>query len=140
VQYASADGAAPPRSTTRRWVAAALERPAAITVRFVDEAEGRKLNRIYRGKDSPTNVLTFVYSGPGDDPPLSGDIVVCTSVVQREAAAQRRSPRAHFAHLLVHGVLHLQGYEHDDERAARTMEMRETAILGNLGFPDPYAV
>jgi probable rRNA maturation factor len=119
-------------------VAAALERSAALTLRFVDEPEGRRLNHEFRGKNYPTNVLTFVYSAPGAAS-LQGDIVICVPVAAREAAAQGIAPLAHLAHLVVHGVLHLQGYDHERDDDAAKMEMRESQILGNLGFPDPYA-
>jgi probable rRNA maturation factor len=139
VQYAAGDAAAQPaRAQVRRWVAAALERDARITVRYVDEDEGRALNWDYRRRDYATNVLTFVYGEDGDDV-LAGDIVLCVPVLEREAAAQGKEALAHHAHLVVHGVLHLQGFDHEHEAEAAAMEMRETRILGKLGFPDPYA-
>lgn len=99
------------------------------------QAEGRRLNREFRGEDHATNVLTFVY----EDRPLAGDIVICASVVAREAKAQGKALDAHHAHLLVHGLLHLQGYDHEGGRLeAAAMERRERAILAKLGFPDPY--
>ncbi len=139
VQYASAAKNLPTRPQLRRWAKAALRQDAEITLRIVDEAEGRELNKNFRGKDYPTNVLTFVY----DDlpqPPLSGDVVLCAPVVAREAAEQRKELAAHYAHLVVHAVLHLQGYEHEDEHEASEMEHLETAILAKLGYADPYAV
>ena len=108
-----------------------------MTVRFVGTREGRTLNALYRGKDFATNVLTFVYD---DAEPLAGDIVLCVPVLRQEAKAQGKAIADHCAHLVVHGMLHLQGYDHDTGRTARTMEARETAIMGRLGVPDPHAV
>ena len=122
----------------RAWARAALARRAAVTVRYVAETEGRRLNRAFRSKDRPTNVLTFIY----DDAPrgeLAGDIVICATVVAREARGQGKAVQAHHAHLLVHGLLHLQGLDHEREEDARRMERRERAILRRLGFGDPYA-
>ena len=135
VQYAGARHGLPVPSTVRRWAKAALERDAAVTVRFVGTREGRTLNALFRGKEYATNVLTFVYD---DAKPLGGDLVLCVPVVRREAARQGKSLRAHCAHLVVHGMLHLQGYDHDREREATRMERRETALLAALGYPDPY--
>ena len=138
VQYASAAADLPTRPQLRRWVLAALQADAQITLRIVDEAEGRELNRTYRGKDYATNVLTFVYD---DVPaPLSGDFVLCAPVVAREAAEQGKDLKAHYAHLVVHATLHLQGYDHEDAREADEMEQLETALMAKLGYPDPYAV
>jgi probable rRNA maturation factor len=106
-----------------------------VTVRFVDAEEGRLLNATYRGKDYATNVLSFPYAPA---PELAGDLVVCSAVVRREAEQQDVPPNAHFAHLIVHGMLHLQGYDHEDDDDAATMENREREILARLGFPDPY--
>ena len=106
-------------------------------LRFVDEEEGRALNRSYRGKDYATNVLTFAYAESEDDP-VSGDIVLCCPVVEREANEQGKPLEAHYAHLIVHGVLHAQGYDHEDEDEATEMEGIETEVLGTLGFPNPY--
>jgi probable rRNA maturation factor len=114
----------------------ALEHDALLTLRLVGAAEGRRLNRDYRGKDYATNVLTFVYD---QAPRLSGDIVLCAPVVAAEARAQRKPLAAHYAHLVVHGVLHLQGYDHERASAARLMEARETEIVTRLGYADPYA-
>ncbi|MFT3760896.1 rRNA maturation RNase YbeY [Thauera sp.] len=144
-----ADKAATPKKhAIRRWAQAALLRDAEVTVRLVGEAEGRELNRAFRGKDYATNVLTFVYGegeampglpdgAPGG--PLSGDLVLCVPVVVREAAAQGKTLEAHFAHLVVHGMLHLQGHDHEIEAEALDMEKLETDILGGLGYADPYA-
>jgi probable rRNA maturation factor len=136
VQHATAATALPAAAALRRWAKAAQERDCAVTVRFVGEREGQTLNALYRGKDYPTNILTFVYDVEG---PLEGDIVLCAPVLRREAKAQGKLLLDHCAHLVVHGMLHLQGYEHDTARAARAMEARETAILSRLGVPDPYA-
>ena len=126
-----------PRHRVSAWIRAALEAPARITVRIVGEDEGRLLNRDYRGKDYATNVLTFDYAGV---PAVEADLVLCAPVVAREAAEQGIEPAAHWAHLLVHGTLHAQGYDHEDDGPqAAEMEARETAVLRGLGFADPYA-
>ena len=135
VQYAEKDENIPTRSQFRRWVKAALMQQAEIGLRVVDEHEGRELNHRYRGKDSATNVLTFVYD---DTQPLSGDIVLCAAVIALEAQQQQKELTAHYAHLTVHGVLHLQGYDHIDESDAVVMEKLETEILAKLGYNDPY--
>ncbi len=135
VQRASKASHIPSDRVLRRWARAALEVEAQVTLRYVAEAEGRRLNREFRGKDYATNVLTFVYG----DAPLAGDIVVCAPVVAREAKAQGKAVAAHHAHLLVHGLLHLSGLDHEDDREARRMESRERRILAALGFADPYA-
>ena len=134
VQRASRAAHIPSDRTLRAWARAALAQEAEVTVRYVAEAEGRRLNREYRGRDYATNVLTFVYGAK----PLAGDIVICAPVVAREAREQRKDVRAHHAHLLVHGLLHLQGLDHERERDAVRMERRERAILATLGFDDPY--
>lgn len=125
------------RATVTRWVKAALFADAELTFRFVDADEGRALNRSYRGKDYATNVLTFAYAESEDDP-VSGDIVLCCPVVEREAEEQGKPLEAHYAHLIVHGVLHAQGYDHEEDDEAAEMEGIETDVLGALGFPDPY--
>ena len=127
-----------PRALLRRWVQAALLGPAELTLRFVDESEGRTLNRDYREKDYATNVLTFAY-GETDDNIMHADIVLCVDVLMREAAERRISLVRHAAHLVVHGVLHAQGYDHEAEDDAQEMEKFETDILAGLGVPDPYA-
>ena len=132
----------PKKPQIRNWAGAALERDAEVTVRLVGEEEGRSLNRDYRGKDYPTNVLTFTYDGgepATSSAPLLGDLVLCVPVVVREALEQNKSPEAHYAHLVVHGMLHLQGYDHEDETDAERMEARERAVLSSLGYSDPYA-
>ena len=124
------------RHRVARWVRAALELPGEITVRVVDEDEGRRLNREFRGKDYATNVLTFDYAV---EPQVQADLVLCAPVVEREARAARRPLQAHYAHLLVHGTLHAQGFDHEGSAAeAQAMEARESALLGALGFDDPY--
>ena len=137
VQYASNDADLPGRPQIRRWVRAALFCDATVTVRFVDAIEGRAINAEFRGKDYATNVLTFVYD---DEHPRAGDVVLCAPVVRREAAAQGKPLADHHAHLVVHGMLHLQGFDHERHAEAAVMEARETAILATLGVPDPYAV
>ncbi len=135
VQYASAAQHLPTRAQLRRWIKAALRRDAAMTLRIVDEAEGRELNRSYRGKDYATNVLTFVYD---DTATLSGDVVICAPVVEREAREQGKDLAAHYAHLAIHAALHLQGYDHESDADAAEMEALETGLMLELRFPDPY--
>ena len=130
------------RPAIRKWVKAALLAPAELTIRFVDAAEGQTLNREYRGKDYATNVLTFAYNEGeevADDEPTRADIILCTDVLQREAAEQKKTVEEHTAHLIVHGVLHAQGYDHEDDDEADEMESLETEILAELGYADPYA-
>lgn len=135
VQYISTAQHVPTRAQFRRWFKRSLQGDARITLRIVDEIEGRALNKDYRGKDYATNVLTFVYD---DTPPLSGDVVMCATVVEREATAQHKDLLAHYAHLTIHAALHLQGYDHDDEVEATEMEALETALMLKLRYPDPY--
>ncbi|MBE0625420.1 MAG: rRNA maturation RNase YbeY [Burkholderiales bacterium] len=137
VQMAVSASGLPTKAQLRRWLAAALARSAAITVRFVGAVEGRALNRAYRDRDCATNVLSFGYDA-GDDR-IEGDIVLCAPVLRREARAQGKALQAHVAHLAVHGALHLQGYDHEQARAAARMEALEKKILAKLGFADPYA-
>jgi probable rRNA maturation factor len=130
------------RPKIRRWVQAALFAPAELTIRFVDAEEGRTLNREYREKDYATNVLTFVYNegeALPDDAPTQADIILCTDVLQKEAAEQKKTVEEHTAHLVIHGVLHAQGYDHMDDEEAAEMEGIETEILAGLGMADPYA-
>lgn len=140
----------PVRGTLRRWVARALRCDADVTLRFVGAAEGRRLNRTFRGKDYATNVLTFVYTSdnkadhtgaPSAREPaaLAGDIVLCLPVLRREARARKKSLRAHCAHLVIHGVLHLQGFDHESAKDAKVMEGSEITLLAALGYSDPYA-
>ena len=126
----------PPRAKLRRWARAALKRNAQVTLRIVGAREARALNRRYRNKDYATNVLTFVYDGQR---PLSGDIALCAPVVAHEARTLGISRDAHYAHLVVHGMLHLQGHDHQKAVDARRMERLETRILEQLGYADPYA-
>lgn len=134
VQYGTRFAHAPSAAKVRRWVRAALRKSASITLRLVGTREGRALNRKFRGRDYATNVLTFVYSKK----PLAGDIAICAPVVAREATAQRVERDAHYAHLTVHGVLHLQGFDHVRSADANRMENLETRILAGLGYADPY--
>ena len=142
LQFARFDGAAEhraalPRHKVARWIRHALALPAEITVRIVGEDEGRQLNRDYRQKDHATNVLTFDYA---QEPVVSADLVLCAPVVAREAQEQNKTLQEHYAHLLVHGALHAQGWDHETgEQDAQEMEAYETAILAGLGFADPYA-
>jgi len=125
-----------PRHRVRRWIRHALDQAAQITVRVVGADEGRALNRDYRQQDHATNVLTFAYGGSAL---LEADLVLCAPVVAHEAHAQHKDLQAHYAHLIVHGTLHAQGWDHETSAAAaRAMEAREVAILARLGFADPY--
>jgi probable rRNA maturation factor len=135
VQRAMRAADAPSRTQIIKFVRAALERDAEITLRIVNEVEGRQLNDDYRHKDYATNVLSFVYETA---PVVLGDLVLCAPVVTREAQEQGKSALAHYAHLIVHGVLHLHGYDHENEADAAQMEAREIAIVTGLGFADPY--
>ncbi|HEX5803968.1 MAG TPA: rRNA maturation RNase YbeY [Azospira sp.] len=136
VQYACGAEGLPSRAQLRTWARAALVGGGQVTIRYVDADEGRALNRDYRGKDYATNVLSFVYE---QEPLTVGDLVVCASVVGREAREQGKPDEAHHAHLIVHGMLHLQGYDHETgPEDARIMEAREREILAGLGYPDPY--
>lgn len=138
VQYASAARDLPARAQIRRWVAAALEHPAEITVRIVDADEARALNQDFRQKGYVPNVLTFEYGevAPGL---LGGDVVICAEVVEREAREQGKPLQDHYAHMTIHGVLHLQGYDHIEPLDADVMETREAGILKRFRIPNPYA-
>ena len=138
IQRASRAAHIPADARLRAWARAALGRRAVVTLRYVAESEARRLNREFRGKDRATNVLTFVFDDAARGT-LAGDIVICAPVVAREARAQGKALEAHHAHLLVHGLLHLQGFDHEHEEDAGRMERRERAILRRLGFGDPYA-
>lgn len=142
VQFASEADALPSRAQVRRWVAAALEHPAEITVRIVDAEEAQALNQDYRDKGYVPNVLTFEYGEIGHDESgrgvLGGDVVICAPVVEREAREQNKPAKHHYAHLTIHGVLHLQGYDHIDPAEAEIMESREIAILKRFHLPNPY--
>lgn len=125
----------PSPARLRAWAEAALAgQRGELTIRVVGGRESRALNRRFRGKDKPTNVLSFPYAEPG----VLGDVVLCAPVVNREAREQGKSPAAHWAHMVVHGVLHLRGFDHIRHAEARVMESRERAILARLSFPDPY--
>jgi probable rRNA maturation factor len=146
VQYALQGEGIPPASAFRVWTDAALADlggDAELVIRVVDEAESRALNREYRGKDKPTNVLSFPFEAPQGVPAEEignylGDLVICAPVVEREAGEQGKPLAAHWAHMVVHGILHLRGYDHQDEAQAREMEDREREILDGLGIADPY--
>jgi probable rRNA maturation factor len=124
-----------PRHKVMRWIRAALELPGEIAVRIVDADEGRQLNKDFRGKDYATNVLTFDYS---HEPVVGADLVICAEVVEREAKEMGLDLVAHYAHMLVHGTLHAQGYDHEEDDEAQCMEARESEIMISLGFVDPY--
>ncbi|RAP56289.1 rRNA maturation RNase YbeY [Oleiagrimonas sp. MCCC 1A03011] len=142
--YAAPRRGVPAPASFRAWVAAALRavhrrKPAELSIRIVDADEGRALNAAYRGKDYATNVLSFPAElPPGVDLPLIGDLVICAPVVVREAAEQNKPAREHWAHMTVHGVLHLLGYDHIEDADAVRMEALETRILAGLGIDDPY--
>lgn len=142
VQFASEADELPSRAQIRRWVAAALEHPAEITVRIVDAEEAQALNHDFRRKDYVPNVLTFEYGEVGRDEAghgvLGGDVVICAPVVAREAREQDKPLKHHYAHMTVHGVLHLQGYDHVAPADADIMESREAVILKRFHIPDPY--
>ena len=127
----------PDRKLLRKWAKAVYGDAATVTMRFVDAEESQHLNDTYRGKNKPTNVLSFPYD---TEPVVTGDLVICPAVVAREAAEQNKPLDAHYAHLTVHGMLHLQGRDHDNDDEAQVMEDEERKILAALGFPDPYAV
>ena len=135
VQYASSARNMPTRQQFRRWVKAALQHDVQITLRIVDENEARYLNKSFRGKDYATNVLTFVYD---NELPIYGDLIICAPIAVKEARGQHKNLTEYYAHLTVHAVLHLQGYEHDDDGEAVAMEAQETAIMLKLGYADPY--
>ncbi len=135
VQYGTANDGLPSRQRLRSWAKSALLTDAQVTLRLVGGREGRSINRDFRGKDYATNVLTFAYH---DTTPLSGDIVLCAPVIAKQAREQRKSVEAHYAHMVVHGMLHLQGYDHESDRDARVMESLEAEIVVKLGYADPY--
>jgi probable rRNA maturation factor len=150
VQFGTSRRGVPHPATLRYWaeqafagasVPAVRKRNRSLTLRIVDAAESRSLNSRWRGKDKPTNVLSFPAGADLHDPggaiPL-GDIVVCASVVRREAREQAKQPLGHWAHMVVHGMLHLLGYDHENDRDADAMERLEATTLARLGFPDPY--
>ncbi|MDD2884207.1 MAG: rRNA maturation RNase YbeY [Dechloromonas sp.] len=136
VQYACHREGLPLRADFVRWARAALASGGEITIRLVDADEGQSLNKAYRGKDYATNVLSFPYDS---EPVVMGDLVICPAVVASEAAAQNKPLAAHYAHLTVHGMLHLQGWDHENDADAQAMEDEERTVLAALGYPDPYA-
>ena len=125
-----------PRHKVARWIRAALDTDAEIAVRIVDTEEGQTLNRDFRKKDYATNVLTFDYA---QEPVVMADLIICAPVIEQEAQEQGKSLEAHYAHMLVHGTLHAQGWDHLKKKEAEAMEAREREILAGLGFDDPYA-
>jgi probable rRNA maturation factor len=144
IQYAVSRRGVPSAASFRRWVDAATKKEAgSICIRIVGSAESRELNRQWRQKDKPTNVLSFPYSLPkaqglaSNASPL-GDLVICAPVVAREAREQGKALSAHWAHMVIHGTLHLQGYDHVNNRDAKKMEAREVEILARFGYQDPY--
>ena len=137
VQIASALANIPTKAQFKKWAKAALRVDTEVTIRIVDEDEGRALNSQFRNKDYATNVLTFPLT---EEPHLMGDIVLCASIVAAEAKAQNKSLEAHYAHLTVHGVLHLHGYDHEIEAQAQLMETIEIQILAKLGYANPYLI
>lgn len=143
VQYALDDAELPSAEDFQRWASAALAGRCPVgemTLRVVDLAEGTALNQTYRSRSGPTNVLSFPVENPAEtDPPLLGDVVICAPVVKREAGEQHKTPLAHWAHMTVHGALHLLGYDHEEAEDAEVMERLECDILAGLGYPDPYA-
>jgi len=132
----------PPESNFQRWLEAVLPQfqpESEVTIRLVDEAESRELNHTYRSKDKPTNVLSFPFEAPpGIELPLLGDLIICRQVVEQEAAEQEKALEAHWAHMVIHGSLHLLGYDHIEDEEAEEMESLETEIMLALGYPDPY--
>jgi len=142
VQQASNSKTIPTKPRLSKYAEVALDgllRAARLVIRIVDEPESQALNRQYRGIDKPTNVLSFPFEAPPHVPSKHiGDLVICAPVVEREAAEQGKPLEAHWAHMVVHGVLHLLGYDHQTDADAETMEGLEIAILGRLGFPNPY--
>jgi probable rRNA maturation factor len=135
MQFAVGRAGIPERSLFLKWVNASLERSAEVVLRIVDMEEGEALNRSFRGKHAATNVLTFVYD---EGKSLAGDIVLCAPVIHKEAQQQQKCLIAHYAHLTVHGILHLQGYDHINDEEAAIMESLETKIVTQLGYADPY--
>ena len=135
-------GGQPDDEAFRRWLETALSQhpePVELVIRLVDEEEGRQLNQTYRGKERPTNVLSFPFEAPPQvASPLLGDLVICVPVVAREANEQGKSLEAHWAHLVIHGLLHLMGYDHQTDEEALQMESRERELLQQLNYPDPY--
>lgn len=140
IQIASKEKKLPADEDFMRWTAAALEKAdASVVIRIVDEDESRRLNREYRGKDKPTNVLSFPFEAPPEVPGIHlGDLVICAPVVAAEAVQQGKPLLHHWAHMVVHGILHLRGYDHIEAEEAETMETLEQKLLQDMGIPDPY--
>ena len=142
IQSASSSEDAPDEQSIKRWVSAALHLKAGdteLSIRIVDEPEAKTLNETYRGASGPTNVLSFPFDEKTPEPlPLIGDIVICAPVVAREAEEQNKALNAHWAHMIIHGVLHLLGYDHQNDSEAAIMEALEAEIMHKLGFPPPY--
>ena len=141
IQRIIEDDTLPGDNNLVRWARAGWQQDhdSEVTLRLVDESEGRELNHQYRGKDKPTNVLSFPFEAPaGITVPLAGDLVICAPVVAREAAEQGKTPEAHWAHMIIHGMLHLQGYDHIDDADAGVMEALEIRLLADLGYNNPY--
>lgn len=132
----------PTEADFQRWLEAVLPQfqpESEVTIRVVDEAESHELNHTYRGKDKPTNVLSFPFEAPpGIELPLLGDLIICRQVVEQEAREQEKALEAHWAHMVIHGSLHLLGYDHIEDEEAEEMESLETEIMLALGYPDPY--
>ncbi len=135
VQYASDASDLPTRYQLRRWAKLTLQRDVSMTIRIVNEDEGRELNKKFRGKNYATNVLTFINE---DAEVLYGDIMICAPIVEKEALTQNKTLHAHYAHLVLHAALHLQGYDHEDDEDAARMEAQETALMAKLRYADPY--
>lgn len=141
LQLALEDDTIPEQELLRSWAETAWlgDTDTEVTLRVVDEAESTELNRTYRGKDAPTNVLSFPFEAPPDIPiALLGDLVICAEVLAREAREQGKELTAHWAHMVIHGMLHLQGYDHQSADEAQAMESMEIQLLSRLGYPDPY--
>lgn len=141
IACASSEGL-PDEATFQRWLEVVLpqfQEEAEVTIRLVDEAESNELNLTYRGKDKPTNVLSFPFEAPPEvELPLLGDLIICRQVVEQEAVEQQKALEAHWAHMVVHGSLHLLGYDHIEDDEAEEMESLETEIMQEMGYPDPY--
>jgi probable rRNA maturation factor len=137
IQFASSQAQIPAKNLFKKWANAALRVDTEVTIRIVDEQEARTLNSQYRAKDYATNVLTFALT---EEPHLMGDIVICAPIVEKEATEQHKTIEAHYAHLTVHGILHLHGYDHEIEAQAELMESIEIQILAKLGYANPYLI
>ncbi|MFT5234961.1 MAG: putative rRNA maturation factor [Shewanella sp.] len=142
LQIATDNNTLPTQDDFELWVRTALRdtmTEAELTIRIVDDVESQSLNSTYRGKDKPTNVLSFPFEAPPEiDIPLLGDLIICASVVEQEAIQQNKPSQAHWAHMVVHGCLHLLGYDHINDAEAEEMESLETQLIENLGFNNPY--